>query len=175
VKGKADDYSAMREVLRRYFVKEKGAGDLSDLVIVDGGKGQLNIALEVFDELSIASVDAIGLAKQDARHDKGLTQESIYLPYRKDPILIDRHSPLLFLLQTIRDEAHRVAIGYHRKQRSKRTLSSELDEMKGIGPVKKKRLLQRFGSLIAIRNATDEELLEVPGIGLKDIQALRGS
>jgi excinuclease ABC subunit C len=173
IKGKGDDYSAMKEVLRRYFTREKEKDDLSDLVILDGGKGQLNIALEVFSELSIASIDAIGLAKEDARHDKGLTQESIYLPHRKDPLLIDPHSPLLFLLQTIRDEAHRAAISYHRKIRSKRTISSELDELKGIGPIKKKRLLQRFGSVKAIRNATDEELLSVPGIGPKDIGILK--
>ncbi len=173
IKGKGDDYSAMREVLRRYFVREKNKNDLSDLVILDGGKGQLNVALDVFRELSIATVDAIGLAKEDARHDKGLTRESIYLPHQKDPILIDPHSPLLFLLQTIRDEAHRVAITYHRKIRSQRTISSELDELKGIGPIKKKRLLQRFGSVKAIRNATDEELLSVPGIGPRDVQTLR--
>jgi excinuclease ABC subunit C len=173
IKGKGDDYSAMREVLRRYFVREKDKNDLSDLVILDGGKGQLNVALDVFQELSIATVDAIGLAKEDARHDKGLTRESIYLPHQKDPILIDPHSPLLFLLQTIRDEAHRVAITYHRKIRSKRTISSELDELEGIGPIKKKRLLQRFGSVKAIRNATDEELLSVPGIGPRDVKTLR--
>jgi excinuclease ABC subunit C len=174
VKGKADDYSAMREVLRRFFAKEKEKGDLSDLVILDGGKGQLNIALDVFRELSIASIDAIGLAKEEARHDKGLTKESIYLPHRKEPLLIDPHSPLLFLLQTIRDEAHRVAITYHRKVRSKRTIASELDNLQGIGPIKKKRLLQRFGSVKAIKNASDEELRSVQGIGPKDIGNLRG-
>lgn len=173
VKGQGDDYSAMGEVLRRHFAKEKEKGDLSDLVILDGGKGQLNIALEVFEELGIASVDAIGLAKEGARHDKGLTQESIYLPHQKDPILVTPHSPLLFLLQKIRDEAHRVAIEYHRKVRTKRTLSSELDSLKGIGPIKKKRLLQRFGSVKAIRLASDEELRSVPGIGPKDIGILR--
>ena len=89
IKDKADDYSAMREVLARYFTKEKETKDLPDLLIVDGGKGQLNIAFEVFETLQIASVDAIALTKEDARHDKGLTQEKIYVPYRKDPFFID--------------------------------------------------------------------------------------
>lgn len=173
IRGKGDDYSAMKEVIRRYFIREKEKQDLSDLVILDGGKGQLNLALEVFQELSIASIDAIGLAKEDARHDKGLTRESVYLPHQKEPLQLDPHSPLLFLLQTIRDEAHRVAISYHRKKRSERTIASELDSLKGIGPVKKKRLLQKFGSVKAIRAASDEELLSVPGIGMKDIAMLR--
>lgn len=169
---KADDYTAMREVIRRHFIREKEKGDFCDLLIVDGGKGQLNIAREIFEELGIASVDLIGVTKEDARHDKGLTQEKIYLPHRKDPILIDPRSPLLFLLQAIRDEAHRAAIEYHRKRRSKRTLSSELDEIEGIGPVKKKRLLQRFGSVKAIKNAPIEELKNVEGINQKDIETL---
>ena len=130
------------------------------------------IAREIFEELGIASVDLIGVTKEDARHDKGLTQEKIYLPHRKDPILIDPRSPLLFLLQAIRDEAHRAAIEYHRKRRSKRTLSSELDEIEGIGPVKKKKLLKRFGSVKAIKNATVEELKSVEGINKKDLETL---
>jgi excinuclease ABC subunit C len=172
VKGKADDYTAMREVLQRHFVKEKEKGDFCDLLIVDGGKGQLNIAMEVLHNLQIATIDVIGLTKEDARHDKGLTQEKIYVPYRKDPYLIDPRSPLLFLLQKIRDEAHRQAIEFHRKRRSKRTLSSSLDEIPGIGPIKKKRLLQKFGSVKAIRSAAADELRAVQGITQKDIDAI---
>ena len=171
--GRADDYSAMREVLLRHFAREKEKGDFCDLLIVDGGKGQLNIALEVFQELGIASIDAIGVAKDNARHDKGMTRESIYLPYRKDPLVLDATSPLLFLLQTIRDEAHRAAIDYHRKRRSQRTLSSQLDQLKGIGPVKKKRLLQRFGSVQAIQNASEEDWQSVEGLTQKDLETLR--
>lgn len=175
IKGKGDDYAAMREVLYRHFVKEKEKNDFCDLLIVDGGKGQLNIALEVFQELEIATVDAIGLTKEEARHDKGLTQEKIYVPHRKDPLLIDPRSPLLFLLQKIRDEAHRQAIEYHRKRRSKRTISSSLDEIPGIGPIKKKRLLQRFGSVKAIKEASVEELKTVKGITQKDIDLLKSN
>lgn len=170
---KADDYTAMKEVLRRHFIKEKEKNDFCDLLIVDGGKGQLNIALEVFDELKIASVDLIALTKEEARHDKGLTQEKIYLPHRKDPILIDPKSPILFFLQKVRDEAHSQAIAYHRKRRTKRTLSSELDDIPGIGTEKKKRLLRRFGSVAAIKRASQEELREVKGLSAKDIEALR--
>lgn len=172
IKGAADDYAAMREVLRRHFVKEKEKGDFCDLLIVDGGKGQLNIAVEVLRELDIASIDVIGLTKEDARHDKGLTQEKIYTPYRKDPYLIDPRSPLLFLLQKIRDEAHHQAIEFHRKRRTKRTISSELDEIEGIGPIKKKRLLQRFGSVKALKAASEEEIQAVPGITKKDLATL---
>jgi excinuclease ABC subunit C len=174
VRGQGDDYTAMREVLTRHFTKEKKKGDFCDLLIVDGGKGQLNIALEVFKELSIAWVDVIALTKEGARHDKGLTQEKIYLPYRPDPILIDPRSPLLFLLQKIRDEAHRQAIEFHRKRRSKRTISSSLDDLPGIGPVKKKRLLQKFGSVKAIKKASREELEAVKGLTKKDIDQILG-
>ncbi len=174
IKGmeKADDYTAMRQVLYRHFKKEKEKQDFCDLLIVDGGKGQLNIALDIFRELEIATVDVIALTKEEARHDKGLTQEKIYVPYRKDPLLIDPRSPLLFLLQKIRDEAHRQTIEFHRKRRSKRTFSSSLDELVGIGPVKKKRLLKRFGSVKAIKAATVDELRAVDGINETDIETL---
>jgi excinuclease ABC subunit C len=170
--GKADDYSAMREVLYRHYLREKEKNDFCDLLILDGGKGQLNIALEVFKELGIASIDAIGVSKEEARHDKGLTREKVYLPYRKDPLLLDPRSPLLFLLQSIRDEAHRAALAYHRKRRSKRTLSSELDTLEGIGEIKKKRLLARFGSVKAIQNADEKQLREVKGLTKKDLETL---
>ena len=168
----ADDYTAMRQVLKRHFLREKEKNDFCDLLIVDGGKGQLNIALEVFKELGIAAIDAIGLTKEEARHDKGLTKEKIYVPYRKDPLLIDPRSPLLFLLQKIRDEAHRQAIEFHRKRRSKRTISSELDTLPGIGPIKKKNLLKKFGSVKGIKQAESEEIRSVPGITNQDVQTI---
>ena len=171
VKQKGDDYSAMREVIKRHLIREKEKNAFCDLLIVDGGKGQLNLALDVLRELDIASVDVIGVAKQEARHDKGLTQEKVFVPHREDPVLIDPRSPLLFLLQRIRDEAHRVAIQFHRKKRSERTISSALDEVKGIGPVKKKKLLQKFGSVKGIVQATDEELRSV--VSAADVQKLR--
>ncbi|OGN55225.1 MAG: excinuclease ABC subunit C [Chlamydiae bacterium RIFCSPHIGHO2_12_FULL_44_59] len=168
----ADDYTAMREVLTRYFTKKKGGEDLPDLVIVDGGKGQLNIALEVFKVLLIASIDAIALTKENARHDKGLSQEKIYVPYRKDPLLVNPRSPLLFLLQKIRDEAHRTAITFHRKKRSQRTLASSLDAIAGIGPMKKKNILKKFGSVKRLKAAPAEEIYATPGLSAKDVQRI---
>lgn len=167
---RSDDYTAMRQVIKRYFLKEK---ELPDLLIVDGGRGHLNLSLEVFAELGIASVDVIGVAKEEARHDKGLTQERVFVPHKKDPLIINPHSQMLFLLQKIRDEAHTQAINFHRKRRSKRMLSSALDDLPGIGPIKKKRLLQRFGSVKAIREASLEELAQVQGITQKDIKVLK--
>ena len=169
---KADDYTAMKEVLRRHFTREKEKNDFCDLLIVDGGKGQLGIALEIFRDLGIASVDVIALTKEDARHDKGLTQEKVYMPNTPDPILIDPRSPMLFFLQKVRDAAHKQAIDYHRKRRSKRTLFSELDDIPGIGPTKKRALLKHFGSVKAIKNATPEELGKVEGLSQKDRQTL---
>ncbi|MBX7066912.1 MAG: excinuclease ABC subunit UvrC [Parachlamydiales bacterium] len=174
IKGmeKADDYTAMRQVLHRHFIREKEKNDFCDLLIVDGGKGQLNIALEIFQELGIASVDVIALTKEESRHDKGLTQEKIYVPYRPDPYLIDPRSPMLFLMQKIRDEAHRQAIEFHRKRRSQRTISSELDTLPGIGPIKKRRLLQKFGSVKALKAAKAEEIQAVPGITKQDVEMI---
>jgi excinuclease ABC subunit C len=169
---KADDYTAMKEVLRRHFTKAKEKNDFCDLLIVDGGKGQLGLALEIFRDLEIASVDVIAVTKENARHDKGLTQEKVYVPNTPDPILIDPRSPMLFFLQRVRDSAHKQAIDYHRKRRSKRTLSSELDNIPGIGPTKKRHLLKHFGSVKAIKNAAKEELEQVEGLSKKDIETL---
>lgn len=168
----SEDYASMREVLHRHFVREKQTGDLCDLLIVDGGRGQLNLACEVFEELGIASVDVIALTKEDARHDKGLTQERVYLPHRKDPILINPRSPMLFLLQRIRDEAHRLAINYHRKRRTKRTLQSALDDLPGIGPVKRRRLLNYYGSIRALKAASKESLQQVEGLTKRDVEEI---
>lgn len=164
-KEKAEDISAMREALQRHFSKE---ADLCDLLIVDGGKTQLNVALEVFEKLKIASVDLIALTKEEGRHDRGLSQERIYVPYRPDPILLDSRSPQLFLLQRIRDETHRLAIEYHRKRTRKKMIRSELDDIPGIGPVKKKLLLKHFGSVRALKEASEEAIEKLKGISRKD-------
>jgi excinuclease ABC subunit C len=166
---RSDDYGAMREVLTRHLTKAKEEDNLPDLIIVDGGKGQLNVALDVFKELDIASVDVIALAKEEGRHDKGMTAERVFLPEHHDPIHLNPRSNLLFLLQKIRDEAHRKAIGFHRKRREKRTFTSALDEIPGIGPTKRARLLTHFGSVEKIRSASADELSQVKGITKKDI------
>lgn len=170
---KGDDYASLHQVLSRRLMRAKEENDLPDLIIVDGGKGQLNIALDVFKELDIATVDLISLAKEEARHDKGMTQEKVFLPHHSEPILLPLRSPLLLLLQKIRDEAHRVAIGFHRKQRSKRTLTSALDNLPGIGPTKRGALLRKFGSVKRILDATPEELSEIQGITKKDIETIK--
>lgn len=170
---KGDDYGAMREVLTRHLSRSKQADDLPDLIILDGGKGHLNIGLEVFKELDIASVDLIALAKEEGRHDKGMTSERVFLPEHHDPIHLNQRSSILFLLQKVRDEAHRKAIGFHRKRRETRTLTSVLDTISGIGPIKRGRLLRHFGSVEKIKQASPEELKQVKGITQKDIDTLK--
>ena len=128
---------------------------LPDLVIVDGGKGQLSAAVNVMRELDLGDVPVAGLAKRF---------EELYLPERSDPIVLPRNSQGLYLVQRLRDEAHRFAITYHRSVRSRRALASVFDEIEGIGPVRKKALLKRFGSVRRIREASVEELAETPGI-----------
>ena len=170
---KPDDYAAMQEVLMRRYKRAKEENDLPDLVIVDGGKGHLNIALKVFEELNVTGVDLIGLAKEQGRHDKGMTEEQVFHPDQKEPIMLKKNSPVLFLLQKIRDEAHRVAISFHRKRRSKQTLRSALDDIPGIGPVKRKALLTHFGSLKKVEIASADELRQVKGISEANIAALQ--
>jgi excinuclease ABC subunit C len=173
----ADDYAMMQEVLRRRFkraiegrAEEEGKGAdvwtiLPDLVIIDGGKGQLNAALEILEEVGLkGEVPAIGLAKK---------QEEIFLPGRSEPLVLPRDSQGLYLLQRIRDEAHRFAIGYHRKLRAKKSLASILEEVPGIGPKRRQALLQHFGSIEAIRQASVEELAAVKGMTKKAAEMVR--
>jgi excinuclease ABC subunit C len=168
----SDGYGALKEVLSRYLTKAKQADLLPDLIIVDGGKGQLGIALALFKEFDIATVDLIAIAKQEGRHDKGMTQERVFLVGHHDPIFLNPRSYLLLFLQKVRDETHRKAITFHRSRRKKALLTSSVETIKGIGPVKAKRLLTHFGSLKRIQEASAEELLSVKGITQKDIKAL---
>jgi excinuclease ABC subunit C len=128
---------------------------LPDLVIVDGGKGQLSAAVGVMEDLNLTDVPLAGLAKRF---------EELYVPWQPGPIVLPRHSQGLYLVQRIRDEAHRFAITYHRDVRSKRALHSELDDVPGVGSTRKKALLKRFGSVRRIREATVEEVAATPGI-----------
>lgn len=169
---KAEDYSSMREVLTRRLQRGQKEDNLPDLIILDGGKGQLNIAKKVLDELNLIQCDVIALAKENARHDKGLTREKIYLLNRSDPIALPPTSSLHYFLQKVRDESHEIAIRYHRKQRKEALLRSALDDIPGIGPKKKRLLLSHFGSLKRIQEATQEELECVKGITKADILAL---
>lgn len=168
----SDDYGAMQEVLRRRYRKAKEENNLPDLLIVDGGKGQLNAALKVLEELDIVTIDVIGVAKEQGRHDKGSTAEQVFLPNIKDPIRLKSTSPVLFLLQKIRDEAHRFAITFHRKRRGKATVRSALDDVIGIGPKKRQLLLRHFGSVARLKEASEVQLREVPGISEANVKAL---
>lgn len=167
-----DDYGTMYEVLSRRYKRAEEEKNLPDLLIVDGGKGHLNIALRVMQELNIVSIDVIAVAKEEGRHDKGATQEQVFLPNVKDPILLRQNSPILFLLQRIRDEAHRFAITFHRKRRSKATLKSKVDEIPGIGPVKRGILLRHFGSFKKIMEATEEQLRQVQSLSDANVKAI---
>lgn len=169
----ADDYASMREALTRRYQRAKDENDLPDLLVVDGGKGHLNMALKVLSELNIVTVDVVGVAKEEGRHDKGMTEEQVFLPGAKDPILLRKNSPILFLLQQIRDEAHRTAITYHRKLRSKKTIKSALEDIPGIGPKKRSLLLKHFGSIKNLREATVEEMAQVTRITQKDIEVIQ--
>ena len=167
VSGAPNDYESMREVVRRRFQRglqerEEQAGDskfasFPDLVLIDGGKGQLKAALQVRDELGLI-IPFIALAER---------REEIYLEGRSDPVILPLDSPGLLLLRRIRDEAHRFAITYHRTLRGKTTRASALDEIPGVGPKRKKDLLKHFGSVRRIREASLEELQQVPGISAK--------
>lgn len=170
--AKSDDYAAMKEVLMRRYKRAEEENDLPDLVIVDGGKGQLEVALAVFNELGISGVDVISLVKEEGRHDKGMTHERVFIAGSKKPIILGRQSAVLFFLQRVRDEAHRTAIFFQRKRRSKQTVKSALDDIPGIGPVKRKALLTHFGSVKNIEKASKDELALAKGISPSNAAAI---
>ncbi len=154
-----DDYSMMKEIVRRQYEGQSPSGTipqnrLPGLILIDGGRGHLNAALEVLKELKL-DLPAVGIAKEF---------EHLFLPGQQEPVTLPPQSRALQLLQRVRDEAHRFAIGYHRLLRGKRTLHSALDDIPGIGPRKKQDLLVRFGSVEAIRRAKLEDLTQVRGI-----------
>lgn len=167
-----DDYGAMREALTRRYRKAREEGILPDLIVIDGGKGHLQVALRVLEDLDVSTVDVISIAKEKGRHDKGMSAEQIFSRYQKEPLILKTNSPLLFFMQQMRDEAHRFAITFQRTRRKKATFSSVFDTLPGIGPVKKKRLLTHFGSLKKILLASPTEWEKVPGITKKDIETL---
>ncbi|MBI4222933.1 MAG: excinuclease ABC subunit UvrC [Planctomycetes bacterium] len=161
--GQIDDYAMMYEVLTRRCKRAVEEGDLPNLIVVDGGKGQLGVALKVFEELAIGNVDLIALAK--GRTESVITGEKIgeqvFLPHISEPIMLSPSAPELLFLDKVRDEAHRFAITYHRKLRDKEYYKSPLDEIPGIGAARKKALMKCFGSIEGIRNATIEQLIEI--------------
>lgn len=158
VKG-IDDFAMMAEVVKRRYtrlIREDKV--LPDLILVDGGKGQLSTAVKILKDLSIADQPVIGLAKR---------LEEVFLPDRSDPVILPKTSAALMLLQRIRDEAHRFAVTYHRSVRAKRAVRSVLDDIPGIGPGRRKALLNSFGSVDGIRKASIEDLTAVKGMNRK--------
>lgn len=150
-----DDFASMREVIRRRYARVlEEHGSMPDLVMVDGGKGQLSSAVEILASLGIVNQPIIGLAKR---------LEEVYLPGAMDPALIPKDSPGLRLLQQVRDEAHRFAITFHRSLRSKRTLVTELHQIQGVGEKRAQELLEAFGSVQGVKFATLEQLTEIVG------------
>jgi excinuclease ABC subunit C len=155
-----DDFSAMREVvLRRYRRVLENGGPFPELLLIDGGKGQLSAAYAALEELGLGRLVAVGIAKKE---------ELLFTRDRDDPIALPVESPALLLIQRIRDEAHRFAVTFHRQARTTRDLRSELDAIAGIGPRRRKALLTAFGSLAGVRRATREELVRVVGVKCAD-------
>jgi excinuclease ABC subunit C len=158
-----DDFASMREVvLRRYARLVREGGTLPDLVLIDGGKGQLSAACAALEAAGVGDLPAASLAKKE---------ELVHLPGRKDALRLSRSDPALRLLQQIRDEAHRTAVGYHRDRRGKRTLATALRKVPGIGPARAKKLLIEFGSLERVKKADEAEIAAV--IGPKAAKAVR--
>lgn len=174
-----DDFASMEEMLSRRFRRWQSAteesrkpgakldrafGSLPDLILIDGGKGQLGRAVKVLQEHGVGELLVVGLAKQ---------HEEMYLPGESDPLLLPRGSQALFLVQRIRDEAHRFALSHHRTQRSQRGLASQLDAVEGIGPARRKALLKAFGDLDGIRQAEVGEIVAVSGISRRLAERLK--
>ena len=160
-----NDFASHQEVLRRRFRRAKTGEEgneeelrwqLPDLVVIDGGKGQLSAAREALDELGYPDLAVVGLAKE---------REEIFLPEREDPVLLPTTSPALYLMQRLRDEAHRFAITYHRSLRAKAATRSAFDDMPGVGPKRRAALLRVFGSARRVREAPVDQVAAVPGIG----------
>ena len=151
----SDDFAAMREVVQRRYRKilEDG-GPFPDLILIDGGKGQLSAAYEALERIGLGNLVAVGIAKKE---------ELLFTRDRQDPIALSENDPALLLIERIRDEAHRFAVTFHRKARSMRDLRSQLDDVPGIGPRRRRALLTKFGSLAGVRRATREELDAVVG------------
>ncbi|HEX2027533.1 MAG TPA: excinuclease ABC subunit UvrC [Nitriliruptorales bacterium] len=172
-----DDYAALHEVVRRRLLRyiheqsepvgERGSRRFAyppNLLLVDGGPGQLSAALQAIEELGVEGIDSAALAKRF---------EELHVPGRSTPVVLPRGSDALFLLQRIRDEAHRFAITYQRQRRTAAVTRSALDDVPGVGPARRRALLRRFGSLRALRAATVEELMEVPGVSRTIATAVR--
>jgi excinuclease ABC subunit C len=157
--GQQDDFAAIQEVLSRYLTRRRDEQlPLPDLFLIDGGKGQLSAATLAAEQLGLTGLQFASLAKRE---------EEVFLPGRSDPLRLSRRSPSLRLLQRIRDEAHRFGLAYNRKRRTQRTITSELLNIPGVGPRRRRLLLERFGSLAGVKSASVSELATVPGFSTR--------
>jgi excinuclease ABC subunit C len=151
----ADDFRSMAEAVDRRYRRMLAEGQpLPDMILIDGGRGQLNAAVNALNRLGIEEIPIAGLAKRE---------EEIYVPEREEPIRLERRDPALQLLQMVRDETHRFAVSSHRRRRSKRTLHSALDDLPGIGEKRRRLLIERFGSVSGVRQASAQDLINVLG------------
>ncbi len=154
--GQQDDFAAVHEVVTRFLTRRGAEGKpLPDLMVIDGGKGQLSAAIAAAQAAGVSELPIIGLAKRE---------EEVFLPGRSDPLRLPRRSPSLRLLQRARDEAHRFGLAYNRNRRKARTITSALLEIPGVGPERRRRLLERFGSLAGVGSASEAEISSVPGL-----------
>ncbi len=172
IKGVAgqDDYAMLREVVLRHYSKEDRPQP--DLLVVDGGRGQLNVVLQALKELGLTDLAVVGLAKAGLQQEKEV-RDRLFLPGRKNPLFLPANAPGWLLLLRLRDEAHRFAITFHRKRARKEMLESVLDKIPGIGPVRRQRLLQHFANIEALKAATIEELAAVPGLNRQVAESLQ--
>jgi excinuclease ABC subunit C len=157
--GQQDDFAAIHEVVTRYLTRRRDEGlPLPDLIVIDGGKGQLNAALDAMEKVGLGPIPMVSLAKRD---------EEVFLPGRSESLRLSRRSPSLRLLQRARDEAHRFGLAYNRQRRTTRTITSELLDIPGVGTNRRRLLLERFGSLAGVRSASVAELASVPGFSTR--------
>jgi excinuclease ABC subunit C len=157
--GQQDDFAAIHEVITRYLTRRRDEGlPLPDLIVIDGGKGQLNAALDAMGKVGLGPIPMVSLAKRE---------EEVFLPGRSESLRLSRRSPSLRLLQRARDEAHRFGLAYNRQRRTRRTITSELLNIPGVGPNRRRQLLERFGSLAGVKSASVTELATVPGFSAR--------
>jgi excinuclease ABC subunit C len=160
----------LREVVTRHY--GKAGRELPDLLVVDGGRGQLNVVLQTLTELALTKIPVVGLAKATEAGGRQV-RDRLFLPGRKNPLLPPANAPGWLLLLRLRDETHRFAVTYHRKRARKELLASALQKAPGIGPVRRRRLLSHFPNLDAVKAATAEEIAALPGFNYKVAASLK--
>lgn len=168
-----DDFAMLREVLRRRVRRGVDEGTLPDLMVIDGGRGQLSAVLAALGEAGLEGQDVVALAKERTRAGRKVRVERVFVPGRSDPIPLDPHTRVYQILTGIRDEAHRFAIAYHRRLRSRPLKGSPMQEIPGVGPALARALVKRFGGVQGVREATAEQLAAVPGIGPRKARRIR--